>query len=94
MKVTLRIPTAEQYAFVEVEMELRGVDDAKDVRVLYDEFTALFKDSGGLNQMEWARVKDGYIWTKTITPEDYEALSSYQKSVINEIKNAFRNNNK
>lgn len=44
----------------------------------------------GLNVREWADVRDRYIATNTITPDDLERMNRDQRLVINEIKKSFK----
>lgn len=40
----------------------------------------------GLNQKDWAKVRDDYANNNVITPEDWEKCSLEQKKIITEIK--------
>ena len=47
LKATLRIPTAEQYAYIEVEVE----DTPEQIVELYQRFTALVKNGAGKKEL-------------------------------------------
>lgn len=86
-KVTLRIPTKEQYAFVELALENAQPEEAKE---LYDQWTYSFNNDGaGLPTKEWNYVLDGYVKDMSMTAETYERMSYVQKLVIQELKKCF-----
>jgi len=98
MKARLRIPTGE-YAFVELEVEdsdfeYSSIDEAVGVRELYDLYEVAFADKEGLNQNEWAEVRNVHYSTGEIDVEDFEKLNKWQRLVINQDKLSFRANRK
>lgn len=94
MKVVLRIPTNEQFAFIEVETDISGesIGSAPNaVREAYNAFTRAFKDQGGIPDKEFSQMLDEYLSTKTIVngQEKYEKLSPNQRMIISEIRKSF-----
>lgn len=86
MKTTLRIPTAKQYAYIEVEFE----GDAEGAVHEYHRLTSLIKGEPagiGLPDKEWRDCLDAYLNKK---PFDFEGaidrLNASQRFALNEIK--------
>lgn len=90
MKVTYRIPQAEQYSYVEVEMELEGMT----VKMMpYNEVKAWFEESKGgpgLSEADFRVILDKYMTTHTMTAEEYEAMNAVQQNVIQCLKKAYK----
>lgn len=83
IKAQLRIPTNEQYAYIEVSVE--GTPD--EIVEEYKQLTKLIKGGNeGLERKEWNKVLDTYLWDCTMVAEEYERMSDNQRSVIQEIK--------
>jgi len=57
MKATLRIPTAEQYAYIEVQVD--GTSD--EIVGAYEEMTKAVKGGEGLSDKEYNAWTDKYI---------------------------------
>ena len=84
MKITLRVPTQEQFAFVEIEFDEDGMT-AEQVRKAYDEYTLAFKFVDGLEQREWNEVLDFYRQGKGMSEETMSRLNKAQAWLIHEI---------
>lgn len=83
MKSTLRIPTTESYAYIEVEFE--GTDE--EIITKYREFTKTVQGGFGLEEKEFNRVLDSYIPVGgSMRPDEYEAMSPSQQELIQTIK--------
>ncbi len=89
MNVTLRIPTQDQYAFVEVVFEDKKVSP-ETVKEEYDKYIQAFKVNGGLPPKEWNAALDRYLNDATGETATYLAMSPEQQRVIQEIKRAFK----
>ena len=87
-KSTIRIPTSDPYAYLEIDYE--GEPD--EVVEVYREFTNLInpKDTEGLLDKEWNALTDKYLTTNTMKAEEYESLSREQKEKVQWIKRAFK----
>lgn len=94
MKVTYRIPTKDQYAFVEVvhEEDVLELEEAK-IREIYDALTNTFKDGPGLSQSKWNAWLDGYLAGKPGSVEEWEQMDARQKDIINEVKKSLKRTN-
>ena len=91
---TLRIPTADQYAYLEVQF----VGTPEEAFDEYKRLTALVKaeDVAGLPPAEWRELIDAYL---TGAKYDYESiigkLNKAQSFALNEVKKSrVRTNNK
>ena len=85
MKATLRIPTNEQFAFIEFEMEVSGLSEAFEA---YDEATGHFKastDGVGLSTKEWNRCLDKYLTDFTMSSDEGERMNKAQRWFIHEL---------
>lgn len=83
-KTILRIPTNEQYAFVEMEVE--GLD-ADGIVSFYNDMTARVKGGMGMIEKDWNRVLDNYLWgTATMTADEYETMNLAQQQIIQCVK--------
>jgi hypothetical protein len=87
----LRIPTTEQYAYINVQFE----GTAEEAFDEYQRLTKLVKGGAGLERKEFIRILDEYLTTKQLTgdPGMLEQMSEDQRLVINEIKKSFARNN-
>ncbi len=85
-KAQLRIPTTEQYAYIEVTVEATpsGIYDA------YQELTDMFKAKEGLPQKDFNAALDRYLKDGTGETETYLKMSPKQQQVFQEIKKAFK----
>lgn len=87
MKYTLRIPTKEPYAFI--EMESNDGSDYSEILDAYREITAMIAIDPSLSEKEFNRVLDNYLWgDQTINVTDYEQTTEAQKAILQVIKRA------
>lgn len=89
MKHILRVPTKEQFAFIEAEFE----GSSEDAVLAYNELTRAVTDGVGLPQNEWNEWLDGYLNGKTGELEKWEQMNSVQKWAVNEIKKSKKRKN-
>jgi hypothetical protein len=88
MKVTYRVPTKEQYAYIEIEQEMETLDGVL-ISENYKDLTEAIKsepDIEGLPPLEFNRVLDKYLWQNNIDVGDFEQLNKAQQAVLQEIK--------
>lgn len=85
MKTKLHIPTG-QYAFVEVSVD----GSLEDIKGTYDLVAGAFEYGAGLNQHDFAKVRNRLYETGQIEIEDHEKANREQKIILNQIKLAFR----
>lgn len=81
LKASLRIPTADPYAFLEVEVY--GSPEA--IWQAYGQFTALVKGeviNKGLPRVEWNRMLEDYARGLGMTVDQNERMDEYQKKWI------------
>lgn len=83
----LRIPTADPYAYMEVQHE----GTADEAFAEYKRLTALVKGGAGLERKDFIRVLDEYLSTKTLSgdPGVLAEMSDDQQLVIQEVKKAY-----
>lgn len=86
MKHTLRIPTQDQYAFIESELE----GTAEEAVAEYRKMTSLVRFGDGLETDEWNRVLGVYLTSRSMKAEEYEAMNQFQQGMIQELKKAFK----
>jgi hypothetical protein len=83
MITKLRIPTQDQFAFLEIEFE--GAAD--EAYAEYRRVSAIVAGGEGLEPKEWNRVIDNYLWgTKDMKPEEYEQMNPNQQSFVQQVK--------
>lgn len=83
IKATLRIPTEEQYAYIELQMDVESEDAAVEA---YKRVTGLVKaQAGGLPQKDWNRLLDQYRTSGSMHPEDHEKMNRAQSWLIHEL---------
>lgn len=91
MKHLLRVPTNEQYAYIEQEFEgtPEGAVEA------YDALTRLVKVGTGLELKPWNDLVDSYLETGSMSgdPGDLENLNAAQKWFVNEVKKSIKRRN-
>lgn len=87
MRHILRIPTSQQYAYIEVEFEGTS-EEALD---LYDELTRKVKNGAGIDKKLFNELFDEYVITGTAKngAEVWEQMSEFQQSVFRELKKSF-----
>lgn len=91
-KIILRIPTKEQFAFAEVQIDQPTT--AEEARDIYESFTKAFKEESGtgLPTKEWAQVRKSYLAGEPLSPDTFYAMNENQKFFIQEIKKELRAN--
>lgn len=95
MKTTLRIPTSEQFAFIEIETEVSSPEDAIEA---YHHATRLLKaNNEGLPEKDFNTWLDKYLESNTGEMEPYTKMSKAQQEIIQIIKRsvkriAYKNN--
>lgn len=83
MITKLRIPTQDQFAFLEVEF--KGTAD--EAYAEYRRITAMVQGGEGLDSKEFNRVIDEYIWgSGTMKEEEYHAMNPSQQSFVQTVK--------
>lgn len=88
MKTTLRLPTQDQYAFIEIEAEVTSIEDAV---VAYADAMRLIKGNAeGLPDKEFNSFLDQYLTDNSGNLEIYTKMSLTQQHVIQEIKKALK----
>ena len=92
MRTTLRIPTG-QYAFMEVEVEVESLEEARE-KYLELETMIKSKGRGGLEPKIWNNALDQYLTENNLSSDDYANMSDIQKCVIQEIKKSLKRINK
>ena len=85
-KSKLRIPTSDQYAYIEVDFE----GTPEDTISAYYEFTKLVKPAEGLSAKDFNQALDRYLTEPTGDTDTYLKMSKFQKDVIQEVKKAFK----
>ena len=89
-KATLRIPTSDQYAYIEPTVE--GTPD--EIVSAYYEFIKLIKPQEGLDTKDFNKALDRYLTDGTGETEIYVNMSVYQKDIFQEIKKSIKRLNK
>jgi len=83
--IILRIPTREQYAYMEVQ--LPEDNTAEEAFQVYKEMTNMVTRDPSLSDKDFNRVLDNYLWgTGTMTAEEYDTMSPGQQQIIQCIK--------
>ncbi len=82
MLTKLRIPTLDQYAYIEVEFE-GTTDEAIEE---YNRLTQKIKGGVGLVRPSFNKILDKYLIEETMSADDYGAMSLDQQTIIQEIK--------
>lgn len=90
-KITYRIPTKEQFAFVEIVKEYETELEPSTIRSHYEQLTQAFKEAGaGLPTKEWAQVRKSYMAGEPLSPDTFYAMNENQQFFIQEIKKELR----
>lgn len=82
MKVTLRIPTADQFAFIEPVVEVESIEEAYR---MYESAISMVKVGVGLEPKEWNAVLDKYRQGKGMTADEHERMNRAQSWLIHEL---------
>jgi hypothetical protein len=92
MKATLRIPTNDPFAFIELEKEVNDTEEAVDA---YNSAIAHFKPNtggSGLDTKEFNRALDEFLTTSTLKDgvNLYQQMSREQQAVFQEVKKSIK----
>src|ERR1700733_12554855 len=83
MKAILRLPTLEQYAYIECEFE--GTEE--EIVDEYKKLKMLVTGSVGLDTKDFNRVLDKYIWgDETMLADEYAVMNLEQQNIVQPIK--------
>ena len=85
-KSTLRVPTGEQYAYIEIDFS----GTPEQIVSAYYEFTKLVKPAEGLPSKEFNKALDRYLTEHTGDTDTYLRMSRSQQDVFQEVKKAFK----
>lgn len=93
MKYTLRIPTTEQYAYIEFNGD---VDAAEEAVVAYREITKMVTGGVGMDTRDFNKVLDELMVKNSISgdPGMMEQMNIEQQSIIQAIKRSRARTNK
>lgn len=86
MKATLRIPTQEPFAFIEVEYEGDEIGTEESLVSKYNDFTRLVKPQKGLDVKEWREALDSLGLGNPLPVEAFEAFSDMQRWCYHEFE--------
>lgn len=93
-KVTLRIPTADQYAFIELVFEndtLGGENfGPEDVFIEYQRFTEVFKPKDGIAAKTFDTFVEKQLLGSGNNVDTYNAMSLPQKTFVQIVKRALK----
>ncbi len=93
-KVTLRIPTKDQYAFVEIVIEnVANEFDPKNLKEIYDKAISTFNSNGGVSETEFNNFLISWVNRDLAKVGDvnfYEKLSQNQKDVVQSLKRYYK----
>ena len=94
MKIELRIPATEQYAYIGLELadnEVLTDEMIHDAVSNYRRATSLLRGTTGLPPKEWNAALDEYRKSGKLKNgvELYEKMSDHQKDVLQELKRSF-----
>lgn len=81
MKYELRVPTNEQYAYINCLFEGTHEDAVAE----YNRLTKLIHGGFGLDDKAWNKALDGYLRDGSMSAEDHENMSKEQAWMIHEI---------
>ena len=87
MKYILRLPTNDQYAYIEQEGEYDTIDEALEA---YNIAMTLIKGGTGLPDKEFNAFLDRMLKDEPNHIEDYEKASADQKAIIQILKRALK----
>lgn len=86
--ITLRIPTSEQYAYVEICFDPQEEMTADNVRKAYDEYTLAFRGKQGLSEREFNDFLDNVMNDGNNHIDALEKLNDIQEYVYQSLKRA------
>ncbi len=81
-RATIRIPTAEPYAYLEITVE----DTSEGILEAYRGFTELVRVKGGIPDKDFDRFIDSYLLGEKNHVEEYQKMSDDQKKTVQIIK--------
>ena len=87
MKATLRLPTQDQYAFIEVETEVMSKEEAIES---YHEAMRLLKPKEGISDRDFNAFLDRQLLGESNHVEEYQLMSQEQKNVVQAVKRALK----
>lgn len=95
MKQILRLPTADQYAYIELELgdsEVLTDDLIHESITNYNRAMGQIKGNPGITEKYFNAILEEYLTTKTIRngQEIYEKLSPNQRNTIQDIKRTYQ----
>ena len=95
MKVTLRLPTKDPYAYVELETETEGYAEAVQ---LYEDAIKVVKgepvNEFGISEKYFNEALDRYLWGDlSMDATTYDSMGEDQKRIIQAIKRSRKRNN-
>lgn len=88
-KAVLRIPTKEQYAYIEVET----TGSPEQIKSEYDELTALMNNTIGVSEQSFSEYIINLMnseLTKWGDVDYYQSLSQPQKNIVQSIKRFYK----
>lgn len=87
MKTTLRLPTKDQYAYIELELEDMTVPQAVEA---YESAMALLKPQEGITDKDFNAFLDRQIMGEANHVEEYNRMSDEQKKIVQTIKRTLK----
>ncbi len=88
MKVILRLPTTDQYAYLETEIEVMSIEDGL---AEYHRAMRLIKGGTGLDEKEYNAFIDNQLMGNDKNHIDqYEKMTTEQKAVVQVLKRALK----
>lgn len=85
-KASIRVPTTEPYAYLEIEAE--GSPEA--ILEAYERFNSLVKRGKGLEAKEYDKFIERQLLGETNVLEQYNAMSEDQQRTVQIIKRALK----
>lgn len=92
MKYTLRIPTKEQYAYIEAEYEGDALADPEELVAAYNALTRAVLGGTGLGMKAFAALLVEYIQTGGIPNGGNNEYSTNESLLLGEITKLIRKN--
>lgn len=89
MKYTLRLPTNDQYGYIEIEGEKDG-ENFEGVLAHYSEAMRRIKGGSGVGMKDFAKIVHEYCTTGNIVNGGEHDFSANEKALLGEIKKLVR----
>lgn len=91
MKITLRIPTKDPYAYAEIETETPNTEESiKDAKDTYDKYFQVFQEKEGLSDSAFndylIRLFDSNLEEYGDINDYHEQMTDKQRQVVQAIK--------